>query len=154
MRSAPRNGIQALGDRGRAGLFDLDFARGLYWLSPGFKSLLGYTDGELPNALESVLRGLPMDETAGGLPAFFLARQPGQVSYFEILRLRHREERDVLVHTCIVRQISRQKELQRVMGFVLPGDAPDAAESDTGISPAHLAGTIGGTPGRRAAGRR
>ena len=134
--------VQALGDRGRAGLFDLDFARGLYWLSPGFKSLLGYTDAELPNALESVLRSLPMDETTGGLPAFFLARQPGQVSYFETLRLRHREDRDVLVHTCIVRQISRHKELQRVLGFVLPQVDPVSAEAEMGISSAHLAALL------------
>ncbi len=131
--------MQLFGDRGRAGLFDLDFARGLYWLSPGFKSLVGYADGELPNALESVLRSLPMDETAGGLQSFFLARQPNQVSYFEPLRLRHREGRDVLVHTCIVRQISRQKELQRVLGFVVPLAEPIAAESEIGFSAAHLA---------------
>jgi len=134
--------LQSLGDRGRAGFFDLDFARGLYWLSPGFKSLLGYTDGELPNAYESVLRSLPMDETAGGLPAFFLARQPGQVSYFETLRLRHREDRDVLAQTCIVRQISRQKELQRVFGFVLPQVEAVSAEGEMGVSSAHLAALL------------
>jgi two-component system cell cycle sensor histidine kinase/response regulator CckA len=130
--------MQLLGERGRAGLFDLDFAAGLYWLSPGFKALLGHQDGDLPNTIESVLRSLPMDETAGGLPAYFLARNPGQVAYFDTLRLRHRDERDVLVQACIVRQISRHKELQRVLGFVLPTLDVPAAETDLGFPAAHL----------------
>jgi PAS domain S-box-containing protein len=112
--------LAELGERGRAGFFDLDFAGGIYWLSPGLKALLGYTDSELPDTIESVLRSLPLDETAGGLPAYFLAQHPGQVSYFDVIYLRHREERDVPVYAGIVRQISRRKELQRVLGFVVP----------------------------------
>ncbi|WP_169829292.1 ATP-binding protein [Lacunisphaera limnophila] len=131
--------LTQLGDRGRAGLFDLDFAAGLYWLSPGFKALLGYADGELPDTLESVLRSLPMDETLGGAPAYFLAQHPDQVSYFDVIRLRHREDRDVLVHAGIVRQISRKRELQRVLGFVvpLPGPRP-AGEAEPTLPLGHL----------------
>lgn len=130
--------LRELGDRGRVGFFDLDFGAGLFWLSPGFKAFLGYTDGELPNTIESVLRSLPMEDTAGGLQAYFLARHPSQVSYFDIIHLRHREDRDVAVHVCIVRQISRRKELQRVLGFAAP--IPDAAHVGDGgdFSAAHL----------------
>ncbi len=131
--------IQQLGDRGRVALFDLDFAAGLYWLSPGFKSLLGYTDGELPNTLESLLRSLPMDETMGGAQAYFLAQQPNQVAYFDTLRLRHREDRDVLAYAGIVRQISRKKELQRIIGFAVPlPDTAATADPGLGFSTAHL----------------
>jgi len=131
--------IQQLGDRGRVALFDLDFASGLYWISPGFKSLLGYADGELPDTLESVLRSLPMDETTGGVQAYFLAQHPDQVAYFDTLRLRHREDRDVLVYAGVVRQISRRKELQRIIGFALPLPEPvAAADSGLGFSTAHL----------------
>jgi len=131
--------IQQLGDRGRAALFDLDFAAGLYWLSPGFKSLLGYADGDLPNTLESVLRSLPMDETTGGVQAYFLAQHPSQVAYFDTLRLRHREERDVLAYAGIVRQISRKKELHRIIGFAVPlPETLAAAEPGLGFSTAHL----------------
>jgi two-component system cell cycle sensor histidine kinase/response regulator CckA len=112
--------LQQLGDRGRVGLFDLDFAAGTYWLSPGFKSLLGYADTELPDTLESTLRTLPMDETTGGLQAYFLGQHPSQLAYFDILRLRHKEGREVLVHAGIIRQISRRKDLQRILGFALP----------------------------------
>ena len=132
--------IQQLGDRGRVAMFDLDFAAGLYWLSPGFKSLLGYADGELPDTLESVLRSLPMDETTGGVQAYFLAQHPDQVAYFDTLRLRHCEDREVLVHAGIVRQISRRKELQRIIGFAVPlPETVAAAESGLGFSTAHLA---------------
>lgn len=131
--------LQQLGDRGRVGLFDLDFATGLYWLSPGFKSLLGYSDTELPDTIESVLRALPMDETAGGLPAYFLAQHPNQLSYFDTLRLRHRDDREVLVQAGIVRHISRRKELQRVLGFAVPLAEASAVEAGPGLPAAHLA---------------
>ena len=133
--------LQQLADRGRVGVFDLDFSSGLYWLSPGFKSLLGYAETELPDTLESFLRTLPMDETTGGLQAYFLAQHPSQVAYFDVLRLRHREGRDVLVHAGIVRQISRRKELQRVLGFAVPAPEIMGAASDSGLGlPAsHLA---------------
>ena len=135
--------LQQLGDRGRVGVFDLDFSSGLYWLSPGFKSLLGYGDADLPDTLESFLRTLPLDETAGGVQAYFLAQYPSQIAYFDTLRLRHREGREVLVYACVARQISRRKELSRVLGFAVPlpeggaaGGAP--AESSLGLSAAHL----------------
>ncbi len=118
LRSEER--LREFGASGRAGLFDLDFNAGLYWLSPGFKAFLGYTETELPDTLESVLRSLPMDETAGGAQAYFLSRHPDQVAYFDVIHLRHRENRDVPVQACIIRQISRKKELQRVLGYVVP----------------------------------
>ncbi len=133
--------MQQLGDRGRVGVFDLDFSTGQYWLSPGFKSLLGYGESELPDTPESFLRTLPMDETTGGLQGYFLAQHPNQISYSDTLRLRHREGREILVHASIVRQISRRKELQRVLGFAVPMPENLGAVSTSaspGLSLAHL----------------
>jgi len=135
-----------LADRGRVGVFDLDFFTGLCWLSPGFKSLLGYNESDLPDTLESFLRTLPMDETTGGLPAYFLAHHPSQVAYFDTLRLCHREGRELLVHAGIVRQISRRKELHRVLGFAVPMPEGMPGAADAGAKsrlPAdHLAGLL------------
>ncbi|MDI1249539.1 MAG: PAS domain-containing protein [Lacunisphaera sp.] len=135
--------LDQLGDRGRVGIIDLDFSSGLYWLSPGFKSLLGYADADLSDTLESFLRTLPLDETVGGVQAYFLAQHPSQLAYFDTLRLRHREGREVLVYACVARQISRRKELQRVLGFAVPlpealveGGVP--AETSLGVSAAQL----------------
>ena len=134
-----------LADRGRVGVFDLDFSNRLCWLSPGFKSLLGYNESDLPDTLESFLRTLPMDETTGGTQAYFLSRHPNHVSYFDTLRLCHREGHEVLVHAGIVRQISRRKGLQRVLGFAVPLlEEPAAVVAGHGLRmpAAHLAALL------------
>ena len=136
-----------LADRGRVGVFDLDFSTGLCWLSPGFRSQLGYVESDLPDTLDSFLLTLPMDETTGGLPAYFLAQHPSQVAYFDTLRLRHRDGHEIIVHAGVVRQISRRKELQRVLGFVVPlpegsADAAALAAPGPGLPAAHLTGLL------------
>ena len=52
-----------LADRGRVGVFDLDFTTGHCWLSPGFKSLVGHNESDLPDTLETFLHILPADES-------------------------------------------------------------------------------------------
>ncbi|MBL9215462.1 MAG: PAS domain-containing protein [Opitutaceae bacterium] len=135
--------LQLLGERGRAGLFDLNFAAGIYWMSPGLKSMLGFADNELPDTLESFLRALPMDETAGGLPAYFLAQHPNQLAYFDTLRLRHRDGREVAAHAGVFRQISRRKELQRVIGFAAPLPGGAEAAPGAGLPAGHLEVLLG-----------
>ena len=137
-----------IADRGRLGVFDLNFSQGLAWLSAGFRAQLGYAEHELPDTLESFLRALPMDETAGGLPAYFLAQHPNQIAYFDNLRLRHHDGRELLVHAGIVRHISRRKELQRVLGFIAPMPAGSTAtarstEPSPELPAAHLATLLG-----------
>jgi PAS domain S-box-containing protein len=137
--------LQQLADRGRVGVFDLDFSDGLCWLSPGFKSLLGYDESDLPDTLESFFRILPKDESTGGTQAYFLARHPNQAAYFDTLRLCHRQGHDVLVHAGIVRHISRRKGLQRVLGFAMPmpdGQAAVSAEAGLRLPAAHLAALL------------
>ncbi len=137
-----------IADRGRLGVFDLNFSRGLAWLSAGFRAHLGYSENELPDTLDSFLRVLPMDETTGGLPAYFLAQHPNQISYFDNLRLRHHDGRESLVHAGIVRHISRRKELQRVLGFITPlpeGSTTTARSTELSqeLPAAHLAALLG-----------
>ena len=131
--------LQILGDRGKLGVFDLDFAHGQSWLSPALKALLGYAATELPDSPESLLRALPMEETSGGLPAYFLTRHPGQTSYSDTLHLRHRDGRSLLVQAGVTRIFSRKKELLRVIGFLLPMPEGTAAPAvDLGVPAAHL----------------
>ena len=134
-----------LADRGRVGVFDLDFSDGRCWLSPGFKSLLGYSERGLPDTLESFLRILPPDETKGGTEAYFLNRHPSQLAYFDTLRLCHRDGHEVLAHTGIVLQISRRQRLQRVLGFAMPmPEEPTAVIGGSGLRmpAAHLAALL------------
>ncbi|MBI3885148.1 MAG: PAS domain-containing protein [Opitutae bacterium] len=130
--------LQMLGDRGKLGVFDFDFLAGQAWLSPALKALLGYAATELPDSAESLLRALPMEETTGGLPAYFLTKHPGRTAYFDTLHLRHRDGHTLVVQAGVMRVISRKKELQRVLGFLLPMPEGVATAPDTGLPAAHL----------------
>ncbi len=134
--------LQMLGDRGKLGVFDLDFSTGQAWLSPALKSLLGYAATEMPDSLESFLRALPIEETAGGLPAYFLSKHPGQITYFDTLHLRHRDGHTLVVQVGVMRVISRKKEFQRVLGFVLPLPEGAAAAGSDSVMPADHLGVL------------
>ncbi|WP_438482637.1 PAS domain-containing hybrid sensor histidine kinase/response regulator [Oleiharenicola lentus] len=136
--------LQQLGGRGRVGMFDLDFANHNFWFSPGLRTLLGYEENELPNSLESFLLTLPIEDTTGGLQSYFLSQQPNHLSYFDTLRMRRRDNHETLVYAVIVRQLSRKKELQRVLGFVLPMPEGNEAPAQTGgLAPESLAALLG-----------
>lgn len=131
--------LDALSERGRLALFELDFTDGgATWLSPAFKATLGFTEGELPDEPESFLRALPPEDSAGGLAAFFTSRQPGQPVYFDALRLRHRNGTDLWAYAGIVRLISRKRELQRVLGFVAPMPEGVGHSAAPGVSAEHF----------------
>ncbi|MDP2137849.1 MAG: PAS domain-containing protein, partial [Candidatus Didemnitutus sp.] len=126
--------LAVLTERGRVALFELDFVGEQTWLSPAFKHLLGYGEKELPNTLESFLRGLPPDETTGGLSAFFSAKHPGQSVFFDTFRLRHRNGTDLWGYTGVIRVLSRKRELLRVLGFVTPMPEGASAGGRSGLT--------------------
>jgi two-component system, cell cycle sensor histidine kinase and response regulator CckA len=129
--------LNLISERDRFAFFDLDFTGENTWLSPALKGLLGYAASELPDSPDSLLRALPVEETAGGLAGYFLAPQPGQAVFFTTLRLRHRQGAELFVYAGLVRLISPKKELQRVLGFVAP--MPEGSSNDTGLPVEHLA---------------
>ncbi len=131
-------------ERGRMAVFDLDFTGDRTWLSPAFKALLGYAETELPDTPESFLRALPAEETTGGLPAFFLTQQPGQVVYFDTLQMCHRSGSELWLYTGLVRIFSRKRELQRVLGFVAPmPKGAGASGAPASMPPEHLTTLLG-----------
>ncbi|MFI5335780.1 MAG: ATP-binding protein [Opitutales bacterium] len=131
--------MQALTERGRMAIFDLDFTGERTWLSPAFKGMLGYAETELPDTNASFLRALPATETTGGLPGYFLANAPGQAVCHDTLRLLHRNGSDLWVYAGYVRLFSRKRELQRVLGFLAPLPEGAAAAGPGGLPPEHLA---------------
>lgn len=134
--------LAGLSDRGRIALFELDFTGGASWLSPALKATLGFKDDELPDEPESFLRALPPDDSAGGLAAFFTAKQPGAPVYFDALRLRHRNGTDLWAYAGIVRVISRKRELQRVLGFIAPMPEGVGTAASPGVSPEHFSALL------------
>ncbi|MBI2513318.1 MAG: PAS domain-containing protein [Opitutae bacterium] len=135
--------LNALAERGRLALFELDFTDGgASWLSPAFKATLGFNEAELPDEPESFLRALPPEDSAGGLAAFFTSKQPGQPVYFDALRLRHRNGTDLWAYAGIVRIISRKRELQRVLGFVAPMPEGVGNSAGSGVSAEHFSALL------------
>ena len=134
--------MQALTERGRMAVFDLDLVGDHTWLSPAFKGMLGYAETELPDTNTSFLRALPASDTTGGLPAYFLTSSPGQAICHDTLRMVHRNGADLWVYAGYVRLFSRRRELQRVLGFLAPLPEGVAAAGPGGLSPEQLAALL------------
>jgi len=135
--------LHLLTERGGLGAFDLDFAGNTFWLSPALKKLAGYDDHELPDTPASFAKLVPEAAESSSLAAYFLGRHTGEVAYHDSLLLRHREGRDVWLYAGILRLISRRKELQRVLGYLLPMPEGSARPAPAGAPPAeHFAAVL------------
>ncbi|HTQ31032.1 MAG TPA: ATP-binding protein, partial [Opitutaceae bacterium] len=134
--------VRHLAGDGPIGAFEFDFVQRRFWLSPAWRRLLGYGENENLDALETFRQALPPDEAENGLEAFFVARHTGETNYLEPGRLRHKDGRFLPVLLGVHRQLSHERELQRVVGFhtELPTDA--LAASDVPLPPALLAETL------------
>jgi PAS domain S-box-containing protein len=127
---------------GPLGAFDLNFAAGRYWFAPAWKRLLGYGADDLADGADTLAQVLHPDDAAGGLKEFFLARHPGQAAYLDLCRLRHKDGHFLWVLGGVFRQVSRKRELLRVLGFhcALPAELPVAG--GPAIPPALLTGAM------------
>jgi len=134
--------LQELTEHGHLGLFDLDFAGGRHWFSPAWKRLLGYAADDLIDGPEALASVLHPEDAPDGLQEFFLSRHPGESSYLDLCRLRHKDGRYIWAIGGVFRQVSRKRELQRVLGFhcALPAELPVAAGQ--AIPPALLTGAF------------
>lgn len=111
--------LRLFGGIGQAGLFDLDLQAGEFWCSAGLLSLLGYPTDE-PAGSDVLLHALPLEEATDGLTGYFLLQHPDEPAYCERLRLRHRSGHEIPVAVSVVRRFSRQRELERITGCILP----------------------------------
>jgi PAS domain S-box-containing protein len=135
--------FEELSGSGPLGAFDLNFAAGRHWFSPSWKRLLGYAPDELADHPDLLARTLHPDDTPAGLKEFFLSRNPGQTSYIELCRLRHKDGRYLWVLGGVFRHVSRKRELLRVIGFhiALPPELP--AIGNQTLPSALFAGALG-----------
>ena len=118
--------LQELTEHGLLGAFDLNFAGDRHWFSPAWKRLLGYAPADFidgPDALASVLHP---DDAPVGLKEYFLSRHPGESAYLDLCRLRHKDGHYFWAIGGVFRQVSRKRELLRVLGFhcALPAELP------------------------------
>jgi two-component system cell cycle sensor histidine kinase/response regulator CckA len=137
--------FQALADEGGPlGAFELDFSNQRFWFSPAWKKALGYTEEELPNGPDTLLSVLPPGESEGGVTAYFLGRATGQTAFVEPVRLRHKDGRILPMLLGVHRQLTRKRDLARVVGFhcALPENLGAAAADSNPLSMALLDGTF------------
>jgi len=134
--------FEELTNHGPLGAFDLNFAAGRYWFSPAWKRLLGYEADDLTDGADTLTQVMHPDDAAGGLTDFFLSRHPGQTAYLDLCRLRHKDGHYLWVLGGVFRQVSRKRELLRVLGFhcALPAELPVAGGPP--IPPALLTGAL------------
>ncbi|MFN2287974.1 MAG: PAS domain S-box protein, partial [Chromatocurvus sp.] len=106
------------------GIFDLDFASDVVYLSPGWKSQLGYAEHELPNALSTWSERLHPDERDSQLQAFEdFVRSTDSVWDTEF-RLRHRNGHYVWLHSrATALRDPANGQIQRLIGFHVNTDA-------------------------------
>jgi len=135
--------LQQLSERAGLGAFDLDFAGNNFWLSPALRQLAGYGDADLPDTAAGFAKLVPESAESASLAAYFLGKHAGEIAYYDSFMLRHREGRDLWAYAGIYRQISRRKELQRVIGYVLPMPEGLAAPATAGgLPPEHFAAVL------------
>jgi PAS domain S-box-containing protein len=113
--------IETLGRAGELAAFDLDFAAGSFWFSPGLRRLAGYRDSDLPAGAESFAHLLPADQVPRGILAWLGEKSPGVAIIRETLELTHKDGQPILVHGTFVRTFDRRKALQRAIGYFIPG---------------------------------
>jgi len=133
--------MQALSaDIGPLGAFELDFVNERFWFSTAWKKNLGYKEEELVSGPNTLLAVLPPDEVEAGVAAYFLGRATGQTTLVEAVRLRHKDGRTLPALLGAHRQLSRKRELNRIVGFhcLLPENLSAAAAQ--GPVPATMVG--------------
>ena len=132
--------LQDLSGGGPLAAFELDFAGKLFWFSPAWEKLLGYTEGELAPEAASFTAALPPEEAPGGLEAWLLTRAPGHSSFVEAVRFRAKDGRPVPVLFGAHRSLTRKRDLARVVGFAvaLPADLSASASPDSHALPSAL----------------
>ena len=116
--------------------FDLDFTTDRHWFSPAWRTLVGGFSGEDTDGLATFLAALPPAEAGRGAQAFFLAHAQGKDAFVDVVRLRGPDGRTLPALISAHRQIARDGELLRVVGFccALPGSLD--AIGDNPIPPA------------------
>jgi PAS domain S-box-containing protein len=133
---ASEDRLERLAESGPVAVFDLDFTTSAHWVSAALQRLAG--DNDAPPA-DLLLKILPDDAAQQGLAAFLCATSPAEPYFTLSLTLRTACGRETPALLGAHRQWSRKRELQRVVGFLMP--LPEGAGAGI-IQPALLPGLM------------
>ena len=131
--------LRELSEEGPLGAFDLNFAANRHWISPAWKRLLGYAANDVIDGPEALASFMHPEDLPDGLEEYFLSKHSGLPAYLDLCRLRHKDGHYLWVLGGVFRQVSRKRELLRVIGFhcALPAELPVAGTQ--AVPPAFLA---------------
>ena len=132
------------GEAGLLGAFELDFSQQRFWFSAAWKTQLGYAEEELADGPDTLLTALPPADAEAGITGYFLGRATGQATFLEPVQLRHKDGRLIPMLLGVHRQLTRKRELARVIGFhcALPENLAAATGHDGPLPAALLNSTF------------
>ena len=122
--------LQDLSGAGPLAAFELDFAHDSCWFSPAWEKLLGYAEGEFSTQSDSFAAALPPEEASVGVTEWLLGRAPGATAWVEVVKFRAKDGKPVRAILGAHRNVSRKRELLRVVAFACPLPPGAAAAED------------------------
>ncbi|HEY0946414.1 MAG TPA: ATP-binding protein [Opitutaceae bacterium] len=123
---------------GALAAFDFDFIQQQFWCSPAWQQLVGADEPGEPGGLDSFTQALPPDVAEQGVEAFFLGPATGRTDFVMPAALRRRDGTALPVIVGVSRQLTRRRDLARVVGFAVPLPAGASALVEAGTPPAEL----------------
>ncbi len=111
--------LDLLSERGIAGIFDLHLKAQRVNFSPGWKKILGYSAGELPDTLDTWHELIHPDDSAAAPDKIGKKLTVGTRPFNVEFRMRHRQGRWVWVQCVGLQMLSASGELERVIGLHL-----------------------------------
>jgi two-component system, cell cycle sensor histidine kinase and response regulator CckA len=133
---ASEDRLERLSESGPVAIFDLDFTSSTHWASAALQRLAGDNDAAPADLLLSIL---PEAAAQQGLVSFLCATSPAEPFFTLALTLRSAGGKELPALLGAHRQWSRKRELQRVVGFVIP--LPEGAGGGV-VPPALLPGML------------
>lgn len=127
---------------GALAAFDFDFAQQQFWCSPAWQQLVGADDPDAAGGIDSFVQALPTDAAEQGVEAFFLGPATGRSTFVLPATLRRRDGTALPAILGVSRQLTRRRDLARVVGFAVPVPAGFSAFADTGAPPPELVGAV------------
>ena len=139
-------GFALLAEKGAAGFFDLRLAAGRVRFSPAWKKILGYTDAELPDTLDTWHQHIHPEDSAAAPDKVGKKLTVGARPFSVEFRMKHRRGHWVWIQCIGLQVVSATGELERVVGLHLDITERKELEEDSLANEARLQDLSGGGP--------
>ena len=139
-------GFKLLADKGAAGFFDLDLKSGYVRFSPVWKKILGYTDAELADSLDTWHRLIHPDDSGAAPDKIGKRLTVGARPFSVEFRMKHRVGHWVWIQCIGLQMMSATGELERVVGLHLDITERKQLEEESLANDARFQDLTGGGP--------